>query len=312
MSLLVLLVGLGLCYIALAVAVFGVLAPRGARVPFERRRIDAALITPLTEMTGRATKTIDRVLDRGMWSPANASMLEEAGLKISVAEFLIFVTAATLVNAVVGIVLGGVVLAVVFALIAPVAAKFYLGFRASRRRGAFADQLDDSLQMLAGSLRAGHSLLRAIDAVGHEAESPTREEFTRVINETRLGRELGPSLDQTAQRMGSEDFLWVAQAISVHREVGGDLAQVLDQVGQTIRERNQIRRQVKALSAEGKLSAYVLMALPIGIVGFLGLTRPEYVGIFVQSPLGYGLILVCVIMLTVGALWLRKMVTVKF
>ena len=89
-------------------------------------------------------------------------------------------------------------------------------------------------------------------------------------------------------------------------------AQVLDQVGQTIRERNQIRRQVKALSAEGKLSAYVLMALPIGIVGFLGLTRPEYVGIFVQSPLGYGLILVCVIMLTVGALWLRKMVTVKF
>ena len=110
--------------------------------------------------------------------------------------------------------------------------------KAGRRQAAFADQLDDSLQLMASSLRAGHSLLRAVDAVSQDAASPTAEEFARIVNETRVGRDLGDSLDEVAERMGSEDFTWVAQAIAIHREVGGNLAEVLDAVGHTIRERN--------------------------------------------------------------------------
>ena len=108
---------------------------------------------------------------------------------------------------------------------------------------------------MAGSLRAGHSLLRAVDSVASEADAPTSEEFARIVNETRVGRDLNDALDEVAERMGSDDFTWVAQAIAIHREVGGNLAEVLDAVGHTIRERNAIRRQVKALAAEGKLSA---------------------------------------------------------
>jgi tight adherence protein B len=112
--------------------------------------------------------------------------------------------------------------------------------------------------------------------------------------------------------MKSDDFAWVTQAIAINREVGGNLAEVLDGVGHTIRERNQIRRQVKALSAEGKLSAIVLMLLPFGIAGFLMLSNPGYMAKFTQSLMGYIMIVVGVILLVIGGLWLRKVVKVKF
>jgi tight adherence protein B len=112
--------------------------------------------------------------------------------------------------------------------------------------------------------------------------------------------------------MGSDDFVWVAQAIAIHREVGGNLAEVLDAVGHTIRERNAIRRQVKALSAEGKLSAIVLMALPVGVTAFLSITNPAYIGRFTESLMGYAMLGAAVLMLVVGGLWLKKTVAIKF
>jgi tight adherence protein B len=199
-----------------------------------------------------------------------------------------------------------------FALAAPLVAKLLLGAREGKRKKAFANQLDDTLQLLAGGLRAGHSLLRAIDAVSREAESPTAEEFARVVNQTRLGRDLNDALEETATRMGSEDFSWVAQAIGIHREVGGDLSTVLDEVGHTIRERNQIRRQVASLSAEGKMSAYVLLALPFVVLAILTLTSPAYVSKFTESPIGYLMMGAAAVMLTVGSLWMRKVVSFKF
>ena len=165
---------------------------------------------------------------------------------------------------------------------------------------------------MASSLRAGHSILRAIDSVATEAASPTSEEFARIVNETRVGRDLGHALDEVAARMGSEDFTWVAQAITIQREVGGNLAEVLDAVGHTIRERNAIRRQVKALAAEGKLSAIVLMGLPFGVAGFLMMVRPEYMAAFTGSLLGYAMLAAAGLLLTIGGLWLRKTVRITF
>jgi len=196
--------------------------------------------------------------------------------------------------------------------VTPLAARFLVSFRTGRRQAAFADQLDDSLQLMASSLRAGHSLLRALDSVAQEADSPTAEEFARILNETRVGRDLGEALDELADRMGSEDFSWMAQAISIHREVGGNLAEVLDAVGHTIRERNAIRRQVKALSAEGKLSAIVLMALPFGIAAFIAVANPGYLAHFTESLTGYAMLAVAALLLLVGGLWLNKMVKIKF
>jgi tight adherence protein B len=243
---------------------------------------------------------------------AGAAALERAGLAVTLPNFVLVVGSATLVAALLGLVGGGILLGLVLAVAVPFGAKLFLGFRASRRQAAFADQLDDALQLMAGSLRAGHSLLRAMDSVSQEADAPMSEEFSRIVNETRVGRDLTDALDEVAQRMGSDDFTWVAQAIAIHREVGGNLAEVLDAVGHTIRERNAIRRQVKALSAEGKLSAFVLMALPFGVFGFISMSNPGYVAKFTQSLTGYAMLAVAAVMLLVGGLWLRKTVRITF
>ncbi|WP_256128045.1 type II secretion system F family protein [Arthrobacter sp. SDTb3-6] len=279
----------------------------------ERRRpAEAIPQSGLSRITSSAADAIASALERLGWSRSLAAGLERAGVKITPPEFLILVFSAMLTVLLLGYLLGGIALGLLMALIVPVGAKLLLGFKESNRRTVFANQLDDTLQLLSGGLRAGHSLLRAIDAVSHEAESPTNEEFARIVNETRLGRDLNDALEQAAERMRSEDFSWVAQAIGIHREVGGDLAGVLDQVGHTIRERNQIRRQVAGLSAEGKMSAYILFAIPFAVIGILTLTSPSYIAKFIQSPLGYAMIGAAIVMLTIGGIWMKKVVSFKF
>lgn len=300
------------CSLAVLIAVYVMLAPGRVRLAPERRRPTVAPAeSQLTQAAGRVTKLIDMLIRRSNTS-VHVAVLERAGVTMRLQDFVLIILAASLVAAAAGVVLVGPILGLLLAVAVPLVVRIGLGVKAGRRRSAFADQLDDSLQLLASSLRAGHSMLQALASVAREAEEPTSVEFARIINETRVGRQLSDSLDETAARMESEDFTWVTQAIAINREVGGNLAEVLDGVGNTIRERNQIRRQVKALSAEGKLSAYVLMALPFGIAGFLMFSNPAYMAKFTQSLLGYGLIGAGVVLLIIGALWLRKVVSFKF
>jgi tight adherence protein B len=302
-----------LLYLAIIVVLFGVFRTNLGSLPADRRRPPEVVnVTGLSRITGALSEALQRVLTRYGWSQSLAAALERAGLKLAPSDFLIFVISGTLIALLLGYLIGGLGIGLLFALAGPVGAKVLLSTRESRRRKSFANQLDDTLQLLAGGLRAGHSLLRAIDAVSHEAESPTNEEFARIVNETRLGRDLNDSLEQSAARMRSEDFSWVAQAIGIHREVGGDLSGVLDEVGHTIRERNQIRRQVAGLAAEGKLSAYILLALPFLVIGILLLTSPTYVAKFVQSPIGFIMMGAALLMLTGGAVWMKKVVSFKF
>jgi tight adherence protein B len=291
-----------------------VVLPGGpSRVPLSR--LDPTVAPESSALAGAgaaAEAAVEKVLlKRGRLAKGMAS-LEAAGMTVTLANFVLVVGLWTLGAAAVGVLLAGPWLGLPMVVVVPVGARLLVKFRASRRRAAFADQLDDSLQLMAGSLRAGHSLLRAVDAVSQDAPSPTADEFARIVNETRVGRDLGDSLDEVAERMGSDDFTWVAQAIAIHREVGGNLAEVLDAVGQTIRERNAIRRQVKALSAEGKLSALVLGGLPFAIIAFLTVTNPAYVAKFTQSVIGYGMIAAAVVLMLMGGFWLKKTVAIKF
>ena len=115
-----------------------------------------------------------------------------------------------------------------------------------------------------------------------------------------------------ADRMRSEDFVWISQAIQINREVGGNLAEVLDQVNETIRERNEIKGHIRSLAAEGKFSAYILMALPVGIVAMLMVTNPGYMTVMFTNPIGWVMMAASVVLMTIGALWLRKIVNIKF
>jgi tight adherence protein B len=308
-----LVVGLAAVAAALLVLALVVLPAGPGRVPLNR--LDPSVVPSASAFAGAsaaAGAAVEKALVKRGRAAAGVAALERAGRSISLPHYVLVVGLTTVLGSVIGVMVGGLLLGLAVMALVPLGAKLLVKLRVSRRQAAFADQLDDSLQLMAGSLRAGHSLLRAVDSVASEADAPTSEEFARIVNETRVGRDLNDALDEVAERMGSEDFVWVAQAIAIHREVGGNLAEVLDAVGHTIRERNAIRRQVKALSAEGKLSAIVLMALPFGVTGFISMSNPAYLAKFTQSLTGYAMLAVAGVMLLVGGLWLKSTVKIKF
>lgn len=314
----VLYAGFALALLAMLILVFVVVWPPTPRVSLARRRARGSVhVSQLSRVTDGTVRVIDGVLSRGRTNPFDAGRLEQANIRMNPPSFMLMVLCAAVVLAAFGVLIGEgaaltAVLMVVFAALAPLGAHVLLSLRTSRRRARFADQLDDTLTFLSGGLRSGHSLLRVIDAVSHEAEEPSSEEFARVVNETRLGRDLTDALDATAQRMHNEDFAWVAQAIAINREVGGTLSEVFDQVGRTIRERNQIRRQVNSLSAEGKMSAWVLLLLPVGVFAFIFLTQPAYFSGFFVSVWGYIALALAVVLMAVGSVWMLAAVKVKF
>lgn len=310
--------GITVALLAALVLLFFVIAPPPPRVAADRRRAPGVEhVSTLTRVSDRATATIDSVISRRRNRLFGERELDLAGVKSEPSQFLIIVVAATSIATLVGAVLGlangtSIVLALFFAVLTPIGAKVVLNVRTSKRRARFADQLDDTVQLIAGSLRAGHGLLRAIDSVSREADSPTSEELARVVNETRLGRDLSESLAITAQRMQSDDFEWVAQAIAINRETGGNLAEVLDHVGETIRERSQIKRQVRSLSAEGRLSGVILIVLPVGLFVLLSFIQPGYVSVFFTTLLGIFALVIAFVLLIVGSIWMMLSVRVRF
>ena len=312
LSPLVLVGGLLLVYAALVILIVVVFASR--TVPLSRRRpeLQANHNSGLTKLTDRAVTALNQQLRGRGPGLLSRERLDSAGLRKQPGDYLLFAGAATFVAAVIGFLLGGLVPAFLLLVMTPVGLLLLLQVLVSRRRRKFAEQVPDALQMLAGGLRAGHSLLRAVDAAAEENESPMKEELSRVVNETRIGRDLGESLADVARRTANEDFASITRAIEIHREVGGDLAQVLDNVGETIRDRTQLRGQVKALSAEGRMSALVLMALPI--VMFFGLTlfNPLYSKVFLTTFPGFLMIVTAVVLLAAGGFWLSRLIKPKF
>ena len=140
------------------------------------------------------------------------------------------------------------------------AVRFYVRRAESKRQAAFADQLPDVLQLVTTALRSGFGLTQALESVAEDAEEPARSEFAHVLAEVRLGRDLSDSMTALARRMRSKDLEWVVSAIDINRDTGGNLSEILDRVSATVRERGRIARQVRTLTAEGRLSARILMA----------------------------------------------------
>jgi tight adherence protein B len=306
-------IGVGLLFAAVLLFGYALLATGGTGVPMDRRRpAENQSDSQLTRFAGSAVQLVDGLFSQRKVRLFNREALENAGLRMRQADFFVLVAAGALVAALAGLVVGGPFLALFLVLLAPLVGQLVIGFLAGKRRNKFDEQLGDTLQLLAGGLRAGHSILRAIDAAATESQSPTSEEMRRVVTETSLGRDLLASLTDTSERMRNEDFVWIAQAIQINREVGGNLAEVLDQVNETIRERSEIKGHIKSLAAEGKFSAYILMALPIGIVVMLMLVNPGYMNVMFTHPLGWGMIASSVVLMTIGGLWMRKIIDLKF
>ncbi|WP_350002036.1 type II secretion system F family protein [Pseudarthrobacter sp. WHRI 8279] len=309
---LMLVAGVLMIFTAMIVLFVVVLKP-GSAIPLSRRRPDVASASSrLTVLTDSAVGAINKQLKGKNDFLVSREKLERAGLKTQPADFLLMMGAGTVAGTVFGFLLGGLFFAILMLAVVPAGMMAYLSLLTSRRKSKFDEQLPDTLQMLTGSMRAGHSLMRAIDASARETDAPMSEELSRIVNETRIGRDLGESMIDVSARTGSEDFAWISQAIDIHREVGGDLAEVLDHVGETIRDRNQIRRQVKALSAEGKMSAAVLMGLPVVLFFALILINAQYAKTFTSTVPGFLMLGAAAVMLTAGGFWLSRLIKPKY
>lgn len=308
---------LGLLLIAFAIGLAYIVVAGVPEARVSKERLATFSVTPsrslLTRVTDGAVAQVETFLSRQGWRPFSASELELAGVRTSVASLVVMILSFSVVAFAGGLVLFGSPWAgVLLALMVPVVWKAVLSMRADRRRKKFADQLSQALQMIAAALRAGHSITRAIEAVAQEAEPPMSEEFARVANEVRLGRDLVEALEHVSARMESEDFAWVAGAIASQRETGGNLNEILEQVAETIRERGHIRQQVRSLSAEGRISAYILMALPVVIGVYYGLVSQEIMGVFIDSGIGKLMLAGSLILYVLGGFWMRSVVRIDF
>ncbi len=266
----------------------------------------------LFALNGRVTRATDRLISENDQDGQVDEFLDAAGINLKAGEFVLLTLLVTVVTGLVGIALGGLFLGFFFAALAFLGAYVYVSARTSRRRNRFADQLTDALGIMTGSLRSGRGLPQAIELVSQEAPSPTDEQFRRIVFETRVGRDLTDSMSATATRMKSQDLEWVTRAVDINRELGGDLTELLDNVANTIRERRRIARHVQALSAEGRMSGWVLLGLPVVMFLFLVWRTPESAALMTQTGPGRIMLGIGLLGMFLGYLWIRKLVDVKY
>lgn len=259
-----------------------------------------------------ATRMASAAVERTESTGKIDASLDRAGLVMRAGEYAALVVAIAIGAGILGYLLFGAVIGAIGLLVPLLGAKAFLDFKASRRNKAFGDQLSDALMIMSGSLRSGFGVGQAIDTVAEEMDAPLGQEFRRAILETRLGRDVEDALDGVANRVQNEDFAWVVDAMRINRTVGGDLAQILDQVGETIRARNRLKRQVSALTAEGRISAMVLGFLPIGMGLILYSSNPDYMDPLFSRTIGLIMLGVAVALLVAGALWLKKLIDVEY
>ncbi|MEW6474948.1 MAG: type II secretion system F family protein [Actinomycetota bacterium] len=265
-----------------------------------------------TGLVQRAVALTSKVADRGGSLQKVAGLLEQADVPLRPAEALFFYAAGVVLLGLLAL-LGAPSPAVglmVAGLVAALPVLFLKTLRA-RRLKAFETQLPDTLNLLAGSLRAGYSFLQCVETVAQEASDPMARELRRVLAEARLGRPVEDALGDVAARMQSQDFEWTVMAIRIQREVGGNLAELLQTVSDTMVQRARMRGEVKALTAEGRMSAVIMGLLPVALGLFMLTAAPDYIQTLFSSVTGWAMIGASALMAVAGMAWIQKIVKVE-
>ena len=266
---------------------------------------------PETAAVKQAVAMTSRIAERAGLLARTETLLESADVPLRAGEvlfytpafaILLFLLLTVVFNPIVGLVGAGILL------IAPIA---YLNNRVRQRQLRFEKQLPDTLVLLASSLRAGFSLMQGLEAVAQEISDPMQKELQRVFTEVRLGRPIEDALGDAADRMDSNDLRWTVMAIRIQREVGGNLAVLLDTVSDTMTKRERIRRELRALTAEGRLSAIVLSCVSPLLLLAIWLVQPDYLKPLFHDFLGICGLVLAIVLSVVGWFWLRRIVDIE-
>jgi tight adherence protein B len=274
---------------------------------FEReaeRQADSSLMQDMVSLTGRVAERMG-VLNRV------EAKLEQADLPLRPPEAFFLYLSIIVVSLIAGLLLFGPILALVAVLAAIAVPVLYLEIRRKKRLRQFETQLPDVLNLLSGSMRAGFSFAQGLEAVAEEASEPARRELQRAYAESRLGRPIEDALEDSATRMHSIDLMWAVMAVRIQREVGGNLAELLDTVAATMTERERLRHEVLALTAEGRMSAWILGVFPIAFAAILYTIQPDYMDTLFSSTTGMIALAGSAVLAVFGFVWLRKIMTIE-
>ena len=238
-------------------------------------------------------------------------MFEQADLKMQPSVLFGIALAFGFVGAMISTVLVNIYAAPIGGLILFSLPFIWLWFKRAMRLKKFASQLPEAMELVARALRAGHSLASGFHVVAHEMPEPISKEFARVYEEQNLGITLDEALKGMCDRVPNLDLKFFITSVAIQRQTGGDLAEILDRIGYVIRERIKILGQVKALTAEGRLSGIVLVALPIGLFLMMLHMKPDYVELLWKDPLGQKMSIGAIVLMLIGSYAIKKIVDIK-
>lgn len=311
----------GLAIVILIVAVFSIRAQRQAELDARMKRFTEGLeetaaaeeAKPAVEEPSQLTRAIDRLLTQREFGKNWRIALSKADLKITVAEYLAIHIISTIAFFAAATLLWGLVLGIVGGVVGFFAPRIYVARKQRTRLIRFEEQLPDTIGLWVNGLRSGYSVLQAMEAIAKESPEPTATEFRRVVQEVQLGISMEDALDHMLKRLDSEDLDLIVTAVNIQREVGGNLAEILDVIGHTIRERIKLKGEIRVLTSQGRYTGWFISGLPIILSLFLMVINPNYMGgLFENRMCGWPLIGIGLGLIGMGTAAIQRIVDIQY
>ena len=265
-------------------------------------------------LLGWMSRLISKIASKSGFIEFFELRLERAGMSIRASEFITLHLIAIIVVSIVVYYLttGNILLILLIEMLVVPGPFLLLRIKTSQRLRKFHEQLPDTLQLISGFLKAGYSFNQALSMIVDESKPPVSDEFRRILSEIRMGLPEREALENISQRINSEYFSWTVTAINVQREVGGNLAEVMELISDNIRERDRVMSRIKALTAEGRLSAIILIILPIAVGLMMIILNRGYISLLVTTKPGLIMLLAAGVMMIAGIIWIIKIVQIKY
>jgi tight adherence protein B len=308
------LIASGLAGLLLGVAVYSLLGRRETVAD----RV-SAYVTLRQESSEESKSLIERALgDKQARKIVRSPLITRQRIEMEVADIKIGLEQYAALTLLAAILVGWLLyastkspVAALLALFVPVAGQLVIRALASRQRRRFSEQLPDNLQVVASAMRSGQTFVGALKAVLEDAPEPSKSELRRAVMDEQVGIPLADALSHVTERMKSEDFQHVAVVAALQRETGGNTAEVIDLVADTVRERIEIRRMVRGLTAQGRLSGGILSMLPVGMLIFISVMNPQYVHPLFHNKIGLIALGVALTLVAAGGLVMKKIIEIK-
>lgn len=261
-------------------------------------------------------KQVDKALEkRGIGSKWRTS-LAKADLKITVTEYFLIMIGSTVLFFLIGVFFlfqGDAIMGVISGVVGFFVPRIYVSRTQNKRLRSFERQLPDTLSLLVNGLRSGYSVMQALEAIAKESPDPSAAEFRRVVQEVQLGISMEDALQHMLDRIDSEDLDLVVTAVNIQREVGGNLAEILDVIAHTVRERIKLKGEIRVLTSQGRITGYIIAFLPIGLAGLLMVLNPKYMGgLFNDRTCGWPLLGIGLGLIALGTFAIQRIVDIDY